>query len=82
MSPVSSPMAPAMAASDQPRGIFQQTATAVRQLNNAPDANKDFTVTRDPETQQFVVLVRDRATGDLLEQLPAEDILKMSAGTG
>jgi uncharacterized FlaG/YvyC family protein len=79
MSPISSgTVTSALAPSNQPQGLLQKTTTAVRLLNNATDMNKDFTVARDPETQRFVVLVSDRSTGALIEQLPTEDVLKMS----
>lgn len=72
----------ALAPSNELQGLLQKTAAAVRLLNSAADANKDFAVARDPETQHFVVLVRDRSTGDLLEQIPAEEVLKMSVVLG
>jgi uncharacterized FlaG/YvyC family protein len=79
MSPISSgAFTAALAASNEPQGLLQRAAAAVRLLNSATDANRDFAVARDPETQHFVVLVRDRSTGDLIEQIPAEEVLKMS----
>jgi uncharacterized FlaG/YvyC family protein len=79
MSPISSgAFTSALAPSNEPQGLLQKTYAAVRLLNSATDVNKDFSVARDPETQHFVVLVRDRSTGDLIEQIPAEEVLKMS----
>jgi hypothetical protein len=67
---------------DQPRSLLQRATAAVRFLNSAPDANRTFAVAQDPDTKRFIILVRDLATGDLLDQLPAEDIVKMNAYVG
>lgn len=50
---------------------------AVRLLNSISDTDREFSVARDPQTQKFVILVRDRETGTTLDQFPPEDILKM-----
>jgi hypothetical protein len=65
-----------------PGSLFRQVTAAVRLLNNTINPNWTFAVARDPDTKLFIVLVHDRSTGDLLEQMPAEDILKRSIDAG
>lgn len=72
--------APAMgsAAVSQARDeTLQHAAVAVRFLNSVNDTNREFAVTRDPQTQKFVIVVRDRTTGATIDQFPPEDVLKM-----
>ncbi|MGA2715589.1 MAG: flagellar protein FlaG [Bryobacteraceae bacterium] len=66
--------APASQSRDE---TLQKAAVAVRFLNSVSDTDREFSVARDPQTHKFVIIVRDRATGTLLDQLPPEDILKM-----
>ncbi|HEX4136711.1 MAG TPA: flagellar protein FlaG [Bryobacteraceae bacterium] len=49
----------------------------VRNLNarNIPD--RKFSVVRDPGSHRFVIQVVDPMTGDILDQFPPEDILKL-----
>ncbi len=56
---------------------LQKTAAAVRFLNSVSDTDREFSVSRDPQTQKFIVIVRDRATGTAIDQFPPEDVLKM-----
>jgi uncharacterized FlaG/YvyC family protein len=49
----------------------------VRNLNAQDIPNREFAVVRDPESQKFVIHVIDRTTGDVIDQFPPEDILKM-----
>ena len=56
---------------------LQKAAVAVRFLNSVSDTDREFSVARDPQTQKFVIIVRDRATGTAIDQFPPEDILKM-----
>ena len=65
------------AASQSRDETLQKAAVAVRFLNSVSDTDREFSVTRDPQTQKFVVIVRDRSTGTLIDQFPPEDILKM-----
>ena len=72
--------APAMgsAAVSQARDeTLQHAAVAVRFLNSVSDTDREFSVARDPQTQKFIIIVRDRATGTTIDQFPPEDILKM-----
>ena len=49
----------------------------VRNLNarNIPD--RKFSVVRDPGSHRFVIQVIDEMTGNVLDQFPPEDILKL-----
>ena len=49
---------------------------AVSALISVYGVGLEFSVTRDPETQLFVTLIRDRSTGVLIDQLPQEKLLK------
>jgi hypothetical protein len=51
----------------------------VRNLNAQEFPDKEFAVVRDPDSQRFVIHVINRATGDVIDQFPPEDILKMLA---
>jgi hypothetical protein len=57
--------------------ILQRAVTAVRGLNNLGLSDREFAVTRDPQTHRFVVVVLDRGTGAVLDQFPPEEVLKM-----
>ena len=51
--------------------------SAARQLTNLGIADREYTVVRDPASHRFVVVVLDGKTGDVLDQFPPENILKM-----
>lgn len=53
--------------------------TAARKLNALNITDRQFTVVRDPASQMFKIVVLDGSTGAVLDQIPAEDILKMLA---
>ena len=57
--------------------VLQRAVTAVRGLNNLGLSDREFAVTRDPQTHRFVVVVLDRGTGAVLDQFPPEEVLKM-----
>jgi uncharacterized FlaG/YvyC family protein len=65
------------AASQARDETLQKAAVAVRLLNSVSDTDREFSVARDPQTQKFVIIVRDRATGTAIDQFPPEDVLKM-----
>jgi uncharacterized FlaG/YvyC family protein len=50
---------------------------AVNRLNGLSIEDREFAVVRDPGSNRFVVVVRDKTTGTVLDQFPPEDILKM-----
>lgn len=49
----------------------------VRNLNAQDFPDREFAIVRDPQSQKFVIHVIDRVTGDVIDQFPPEDILKM-----
>jgi uncharacterized FlaG/YvyC family protein len=56
---------------------LRNAVATVRNLNAQDIADREFAVVRDPESHKFVIHVIDRATGDVIDQFPPEDILKM-----
>jgi uncharacterized FlaG/YvyC family protein len=50
---------------------------AANRLNSLSTSDREFAVVRDPGSNVFVVVVRDRSTGTVLDQFPPEDILKL-----
>jgi uncharacterized FlaG/YvyC family protein len=53
------------------------TFAAVNRLNSLSTKDREFAVVRDPGSNRFVIVVRDKSTGTVLDQFPPEDILKM-----
>jgi uncharacterized FlaG/YvyC family protein len=49
----------------------------VRNLNDRNIPDRKFSVVRDPGSHKFVIQVVDPMTGDVLDQFPPEDILKL-----
>jgi hypothetical protein len=85
ISRISSVIPGTSAANSQPQAGGADTAlslaSAVRRLNNATTGDGVFTVGRDPVTHRFVVSLRDRTTGELIDQFPPETILRMAEET-
>jgi uncharacterized FlaG/YvyC family protein len=77
VSPINSVATAAGASSASSTDVLQRAVTAVRGLNNLGLSDREFAVTRDPQTHRFVVVVLDRGTGAVLDQFPPEDVLKM-----
>jgi hypothetical protein len=50
---------------------------AASRLNSLSIEQREFSVVRDPGSNRFVIVVRDKSTGTVLDQFPPEDILKM-----
>ena len=59
------------------RSALRDVSTAVRRLNNLNLGDRAFTVAWNSEGHRYVVLVSDKGTGALLDQIPAENIVKM-----
>jgi hypothetical protein len=57
-------------------------STPVVRPSAATETNPEFQVVRDPDTHEFVIFVRDRATDSVEFQLPAEDIVVIGASVG
>jgi uncharacterized FlaG/YvyC family protein len=49
----------------------------VRNLNAQEFPDREFAIVRDPQSEKFVIHVINRVTGDVIDQFPPEDILKM-----
>jgi uncharacterized FlaG/YvyC family protein len=54
--------------------VVRQLRSHLRSLGDT--AGVEFTVRRDPSTQRFVVQILDPETRAVLDQIPAENILK------
>jgi uncharacterized FlaG/YvyC family protein len=66
------------AGAGQPASESLRTAlAAANRLNSLSIPDREFAVVRDPKSNVFVVVIRDRSTGTVLDQFPPEDILKM-----
>ena len=50
---------------------------AASRLNSLSIEDREFAVVRDPGSNRFVIVMRDKSTGTVLDQFPPEDILKM-----
>ncbi len=81
LAPVNRIHAAASRASDRPDSDQAETLrkafAGVRALNARGISDREFAIVRDPESHRFVVRVMDRATGEVVDQFPPEDILKM-----
>jgi uncharacterized FlaG/YvyC family protein len=66
-------------ASREDPAVTRQIITAVRALNEAElmGPNRQLTYTRDTKTQQPVIQVIERTSGDVVDQLPPEAILRL-----
>jgi hypothetical protein len=78
ISPIS-PSGAGRSASPIETDVLQRAVTAVRGLNNLGLSDREFAVTRDPQTHRFIVVVLDRGTGSVIDQFPPEDVLKMQS---
>jgi uncharacterized FlaG/YvyC family protein len=54
---------------------LRNALSSVRTLNSLNIADREFAVVRDPQSNKFVIQVKDRTTGDVVDQFPPEDIL-------
>ena len=54
----------------------------VRNLNAQNISDRKFAIVRDPQSHKFVIRVIDRSTGDVVDQFPPEDILKLLSQFG
>jgi uncharacterized FlaG/YvyC family protein len=58
-------------------GNARSAFEAVRKLNSLQITDREYVVVRDPESHRFMVVVLDQTTGTVIDQFPAESILKM-----
>jgi uncharacterized FlaG/YvyC family protein len=61
------------------QAAFRQIVTAIRGLNKSEmlGQERELTFLRDPETQRPVIQIVDRNTGDVIDQIPPETVLRM-----
>jgi hypothetical protein len=57
-------------------------ASATRSNRASAESNPEFQVARDPDTDEFIIFVRNRDTGYVDFQAPAEDIVEMGVSVG
>jgi flagellar protein FlaG len=68
-------------ASNQDPTLLKQVATAVRALNQSEmyGQDRELQFARDPGTKALVIKVVQQQTGEVLEQIPPEEILRAAA---
>jgi len=59
----------------------RQIVTAIRGLNKSEllGQNRELAFVRDPSTQRPVIQIRDQETGEVIDQIPPETVLRMQA---
>ena len=59
----------------------RQVVNAIRSLNKSGFVGKEreLVYARDPETRRMVIRIMARDTGEVIDQLPPEQVLRMSA---
>jgi uncharacterized FlaG/YvyC family protein len=57
--------------------VLLKATAAVRDLNALDISGREFAIVWDTAGHKFVVRVMDRATGNVVDQFPPENILKM-----
>jgi len=75
---LSAPVAPATAGSDwQPND--RQIISAVQWLNQAEwlAGNRELTYRRDAKTGRLVIQILERDTGEVVDQIPPESVLRL-----
>ncbi len=74
---------PELQATDHAQAVAQtrQVAKAVKSLNESPTIpdDREFSLSIDPSTRMPVVRFVDTATNTVIEQIPAEYVLKLAA---
>ena len=75
---VSAPVTSQTNSQDSPPNARQLVA-AVQRLNQAEwlGQDRELTYTKDRTTGQFVIQIRERQTGDIVDQIPPEFILRL-----
>jgi flagellar protein FlaG len=66
---------------NQDQASLKQVATAVRALNQSElyGQDRELQFARDPETKTMVIKVVQQATGEVIEQIPPEEVLRAAA---
>jgi flagellar protein FlaG len=67
-----------------PAEILRAAVVAIRALNKSEmmGSDRELQFARDKETKRPVVRIVQRETGEVLEQIPPEQVLKMLASLG
>ena len=62
-------------------GLMRQLIVAIRELNRSelPEQRRELKLRRLAEGRRMVVDVVDRETGEVLDELPPEEVLRMMA---
>ena len=63
------------------QSFVRQIVTAVRGVNQSEllGEGRELAFTRDPDTHMPVIQIVERATGDVIDQIPPEVLLRMKA---
>ena len=74
------PVDPTPAANQEP-ALLKQVATAVRALNQSGlyGQDRELQFARDPGTKTMVIKVVQQQTGEVIEQIPPEEVLRAAA---
>lgn len=62
--------------------MVRQIVTAIRGLNKSEllmGQNRSLSFTRDPDTHRPVIQIVNRETGDVIDQIPPEALLRLKA---
>ena len=67
--------------SNQDPAFLKQVATAVRALNQSElyGQDRELQFARDPGTKTMVIKVVQQGTGEVVEQIPPEEVLRAAA---
>ena len=68
-------------ATNQDPAFLKQVSTAVRALNQSElyGQDRELQFARDPKTKTMVIKVVQQQTGEVLEQIPPEEVLRAAA---
>lgn len=57
--------------------LRRTVVAGTRMLNDLRITNRNLTVARDPDSHRFIVLLLNRTTGEVIDQFPPENIVKV-----
>jgi uncharacterized FlaG/YvyC family protein len=78
------PLVSAPVPSQEGHTMVRQIVTAIQGLNKSElmGQNRSLAFIRDPSTRRPVIQIVDRETGDVIDQIPTEVVLRMMAELG
>lgn len=83
VSGVSPTLAPGSASTAAPAPSLPEVKQAVEQINRfMQQSNRTLTFSFDKEANRIVVKITDSQTGDLIRQIPSEEVLAISRAIG